>query len=174
MFCECGCGQKTAVATKTDKRFGHKKDEPLRFINGHNPKRSRDVWDGNRLDSNGYVKILMPDHSRANGNGYVQEHILVLEKVLGRPILPTEATHHIDGDRTNNTPGNLMLFATNAMHISYHRRIDAFEACGHYDWRRCKFCHQYDAPKNIKIPKESGAFHPTCNALYQRQRRAAT
>lgn len=36
-ICECGrCGRKTPVATKTDKRRGHIKGQPIRFIAGHN------------------------------------------------------------------------------------------------------------------------------------------
>ena len=97
----------------------------------------------------GYALIKKEGHPRANHLGYVLEHILVLEKALGRPILPTEATHHIDGNRANNSPGNLILFKTKGMHAAFHGRLRAFETCGHYDWIRCCFCHQYDAPANL-------------------------
>jgi len=82
---------KKLVATKTDKRFGHKKGEPQRFINGHNQNRQRGAWkEGRIIDSRGYVLVQVPSHPRATRGGYVYEHILVTEKVLGRPILPTE------------------------------------------------------------------------------------
>lgn len=42
-LCECGCGHRTRVATKTDKRRGHVKGEPLRFINGHHFRVNRIV-----------------------------------------------------------------------------------------------------------------------------------
>jgi hypothetical protein len=42
-FCHCGCGQKTAAASKTNRRYGHVKGEPLRYLNGHNSR--RDVRD---------------------------------------------------------------------------------------------------------------------------------
>jgi hypothetical protein len=35
-LCECGCGQRTDVATRTDRRWGQVKGQPLRFIAGHN------------------------------------------------------------------------------------------------------------------------------------------
>lgn len=35
-LCECGCGQETKLASKTDKSRGWRKGQPLRFINGHN------------------------------------------------------------------------------------------------------------------------------------------
>ncbi len=34
-LCECGCGQETAVATKTRASQGHVKGQPLRFLHGH-------------------------------------------------------------------------------------------------------------------------------------------
>jgi hypothetical protein len=34
-FCECGCGQKTTVAEKTDRTYGRVKGQPVRFVLGH-------------------------------------------------------------------------------------------------------------------------------------------
>ena len=34
-YCHCGCGQKTNIALQTDRRRGHIKGEPMRFIHGH-------------------------------------------------------------------------------------------------------------------------------------------
>lgn len=36
MKCACGCGKVTFIATRTDKRRGHVKGEPMRFVPGHN------------------------------------------------------------------------------------------------------------------------------------------
>lgn len=34
-LCECNCGEATPIAAKTDRRKGHVKGEPMRFIPGH-------------------------------------------------------------------------------------------------------------------------------------------
>jgi hypothetical protein len=74
------------------------------------------------VNREGYVLIKRPSHPEADGNGYVREHRLLMAECLGRPLLPEEVVHHIDGDRSNNVVGNLMLFSNGGQHIHYHRR----------------------------------------------------
>lgn len=69
---------------------------------------------------NGYIAIYMPEHERAFDNGCVYEHILVAEKMLGRPLKPKEVVHHKDRDRTNNSYENLIVFQTEEDHIAFH------------------------------------------------------
>jgi hypothetical protein len=54
--CECGCGQKTQLAAKTDSRYGRVKGQPMRFLNGHNSAVTRARPGGRaRCDNCGYV-----------------------------------------------------------------------------------------------------------------------
>lgn len=59
---------------------------------------------------NGYVKIHMPDHPSSNGDGYILEHRLVMERILGRHLKPSESVHHKNGLRGDNRPDNLELW----------------------------------------------------------------
>jgi hypothetical protein len=43
-----------------------------------------------------------------------------MEAKLGRYLTPEEVVHHIDGDKENNDPDNLMLFANNGEHTRFH------------------------------------------------------
>lgn len=53
------------------------------------------------------------------------EHRRVAEQMLGRPLRPGEVVHHIDHDRHNNSPENLMIFSSQAEHAAYHARKEA-------------------------------------------------
>jgi HNH endonuclease len=52
----------------------------------------------------------MPDHPRAGKGHYVFEHIIVMEGILGRYLLPDESVHHRNGVRDDNRPENLELW----------------------------------------------------------------
>lgn len=68
----------------------------------------------------GYKVVYMPDHPHARQNGYVYEHILVIEEKLGRQLKECEVVHHIDGNKLNNNADNLMLFNNNTEHLKHH------------------------------------------------------
>lgn len=52
-------------------------------------------------------------------------HRVVAEQKLGRKLKPGEVVHHIDGDIQNYSPENLMVFASQAEHLEWHRKHDS-------------------------------------------------
>jgi HNH endonuclease len=85
-----------------------------------NQSGSRNVsWNGGRtIDKHGYVLLRKPDHPAADRRGYVREHRLVAEQALGRLLKPDEVVHHKNDDPSDNRPENLMVYETNAQHLS--------------------------------------------------------
>lgn len=51
---------------------------------------------------------------------------MVVEQLLGRPLLPGEIVHHRDGNRLNNASENLLVLPSQAFHahIEYHLRCE--------------------------------------------------
>lgn len=73
------------------------------------------------LTDRGYVMVHMPDHPRANAWGYVREHIVVMEGVLGRLIpLGSGVVHHKNGIRDDNRPENLEFIDDHRAHLRMH------------------------------------------------------
>lgn len=68
-------------------------------------------WKGGRVrHSAGYVWVWTPTHPRARTTPYVFEHILVMERLLGRYLEPNERIHHRNGRRDDNRPEDLELW----------------------------------------------------------------
>ena len=68
-------------------------------------------WKGGRTRHKaGYLMIWAPDHPRAGKSQYVFEHIIVMEQLLGRYMLPQESVHHRNGVKDDNRPENLELW----------------------------------------------------------------
>jgi len=67
-----------------------------------------------------YYAVYIPDHHRASSDGYVYEHIIIAEQIIGRDLLDAEVVHHEDENGLNNSLANLIVFATSADHTTYH------------------------------------------------------
>lgn len=84
-------------------------------------------WKGGRfVDGLGYVRVLPPDGyegKRIHGGRYVHEHRLVAEQTAGRLLEPGEVVHHLNRDRADNRPENLMILPS----VSAHRRLHVAE-----------------------------------------------
>lgn len=48
----------------------------------------------------------------------------VAEQMLGRPLKKGEVVHHIDNNKRNNQPSNLMVFKSQKEHAKWHAEHD--------------------------------------------------
>lgn len=76
---------------------------------------------GRTVEYNGYVWEFLPGHPLQNLWGFVPQHRLIAEEMLGRPLSSGEDVHHKDECRTNNALDNLEVMSR-AAHRSYHAR----------------------------------------------------
>lgn len=125
LFCKV-CGEKFIVPDweirKRDPKYCSRKCSgkvnPARFKPG---KEHWNYKNGSMVDSDGYIRVLDMDNPRAK-SGYVLEHILVMEKYLGRMLTKDEVVHHKNENRKDNRIENLQLM-TRAEHVSYHNDV---------------------------------------------------
>ena len=107
------------------------------------------------MSGKGYKLIHLPNHPRANNKGWVYEHYVVAEQKLGRYLQDKETVHHIDGNKTNNDPDNLIVFATSADHSGCHAGAEIYEKDN--IWyakirtanKRCEYCNGIFKPNHM-------------------------
>lgn len=71
--------------------------------------------------ADGYVAVYYPTHPRATRDGYIMEHILVMEGEIGRHLNENECVHHINRIRHDNRKENLQVM-TKSEHMSMHMK----------------------------------------------------
>lgn len=106
-----------SVISRFFKKYGivprnHALRSPLRHMEMEQRRYVRD---------NDYVLLYRPDHPRAN-NGFVREHVYVMEQHIGRYLQSGEEVHHIDLDKSNNNISNLVIL-TKSQHMKVHYKI---------------------------------------------------
>ena len=88
-----------------------------------------------KITQRGYVLIYKPKHPFCQRGGWILEHRLKMEEYLGRHLTKGERVHHINGDKTNNFIGNLMLFSSHSEHLKHHmsdpKVIEGLRAIGY-------------------------------------------
>jgi hypothetical protein len=92
----------------------------------------------------------------------VFEHILVMEKKLGRSINKGEHIHHIDGNKKNNDPHNLTLLSA-----SEHGKLHGKEKKKKGKYLDCLVCGSkfYRKPSHVSKAKTCSR---KCSGVYFR------
>ena len=104
-------GCKLSEETKKKMSDAHKGlfKNPSKY-GGHRKKRS-----------DGYVYVYIPWHPNCSKDGYVMEHILIMEESIGRFLEENEIVHHKNKIRDDNRLENLQLM-TFQEHCRFHSK----------------------------------------------------
>lgn len=131
-------------------------------------------WRGGRtISPAGYVLLRAPEHPRAK-NGYVFEHVLVVERALGHHFSSTADIHHRNEIKGDNWPENLVACESKSYHRLLHERLKAYRATGDPSARICRYCGAWAIPGDPGVSIYGRArrrlCHPACAREYNRAR----
>lgn len=74
-----------------------------------------------KIRKDGYVYVYCPDYEKCTKDGYAMEHVLIMEKHIGRYLADDEVVHHKNKIRNDNRIENLELM-TLKEHTSFHMK----------------------------------------------------
>lgn len=112
------------VRKNTPPRLGKtkKNDDGVRRMAESRTGKKHFNWKGGKIRTPyGYIKCWRKGHPKADSKGYVVEHILVMEKKIGRHLTKEEVVHHENEIKDDNRIENLRLFKNTGEHSRYHR-----------------------------------------------------
>lgn len=123
-LCLCGCGKKVNPYRNSGLYY--------LYLNNHHPHPTKEkhyFWKGGRKNHEGYILILLRDHPFASVDGYVYEHRLMMERHLGRNLRHDEDVHHLNGNKSDNRIGNLLL-------VPHDKHVLLHDNLGYYNKKR--------------------------------------
>lgn len=103
-------------------KMGLRKSAEMEFVNRSEARQGEKgaSWKGgSKITPAGYRQILCPEHPRADGTGYVMEHILVWERETGFSVPDGCCIHHLNGNKADNRIQNLCIMKKSA-HTAFH------------------------------------------------------
>ena len=118
-----------------------------------------------RINQRGYEVLRKSQRNRT----MILFHVVLAEKILGRPLPRGAEVHHANEIKTDNRLCNLVVCPSRSYHMLLHQRINAKNACGNPNWRKCNYCKKYDAPEKLKIKKQT-VYHSNCVNRYNLKR----
>lgn len=84
---------------------------------------------GTYISSDGYRMIYARKYdgmpiNKSKWSNYMKEHIVIMETLLQRELLDKEVIHHINGNKLDNDPDNLLLCSSDKEHRTIHNQLE--------------------------------------------------
>jgi hypothetical protein len=126
------------------------------------------MWNIEKIIRKGdYNYCIVRNHPRATKYGYVLHHRIVMENYLNRLLLDTEIVHHVNGDRLDNRPENLVV-----MDSVKHNKLHGLNQGRKYVDLVCPYCgKKFTRPHNKTHLARKGQYtmcSRRCNGKFSR------
>lgn len=172
VLCECGCGEPAPLAKTTNRRAGHIKGQPVRFVAGHNarlqkvsPFDDRWVLDGSGcwmwtggITGSGYAAFTTEGRT-------ISAHRHAYERKHGR-IPSGHQLHHLCEQRSCVNPAHLVCL-TPRRHLRLHDNVTSRNARKTH----CKRGHRFTASNTYRT-SNGGRECYTCKRMHWRRNAA--
>lgn len=115
--------QKEAISQKNKGRRSPNKGRRLSYETRRKIAKSHELKGAGhkKLREDGYVALYFPKYPHSNKEGYVMEHIYIMETYIGRMLKDNEVVHHRNHKRCDNRIENLQLM-TFKEHAALHMK----------------------------------------------------
>ena len=128
LFCSKECLYAYSSKSKNPEGYLNLKD--YTNMSNHLSKLNR-IMNPMRMNKDTREKIRATKLNTGEGKSYTKkygrhEHRAIAEQILGRELLPGETVHHIDGDKRNNDPRNILILESQSEHAKLHMRERKF------------------------------------------------
>ena len=119
-----------AFSNKSKNPDGYASLKDLTGMSKHMSELNREM-NPDRMTAEVRAKLREAHLGRGDGKSYTKrygrhEHRVVAEQILGRELKPGEIVHHEDGNKRNNDPRNIYIFASQSEHAAYHAKLRQF------------------------------------------------
>ena len=119
-----------------------------------------------------YNRVKVRGHPRADSSNNVLEHIVIVEKALGKHLDKRHEIHHVNECKTDNRNENLVVCEDKKYHYLLHLRALAIKLTRDPDKRKCVRCGEWNSTPNMKFHTKPGSrsgetyCHPRCAVIH--------